>query len=36
MHKIFWPETLKGRDNSKDLDVDGEIILELISGIQDN
>jgi hypothetical protein len=32
MHKIFWFENLKGRDQAKDQSVDGKIILELISG----
>jgi hypothetical protein len=30
MHVRFWSENLKGRDHSKDLDVDGKIILEYI------
>jgi hypothetical protein len=29
---IFWLENLKGRDHLEDLDVDGKIILEWISG----
>jgi hypothetical protein len=28
----FWPEKLKGRDQSEDLGIDGKIILELILG----
>jgi hypothetical protein len=28
----FWSENLKGRDHSKDLVVDGRIILEWILG----
>jgi hypothetical protein len=30
MHKIFWLESLKKRDNSEDLEVNG-ILLECIS-----
>jgi hypothetical protein len=30
MSKIFWSEYLKGRDHSKDLGVNGKIILEWI------
>jgi hypothetical protein len=26
MHKIFWLETLKGKDHSEDLDVDARIL----------
>jgi hypothetical protein len=29
---MFWSENLKGRDYSKDLGVDGKIILEWILG----
>jgi hypothetical protein len=32
MHTKFSSESLKGRDHSEDLDVDGEIILEWILG----
>jgi hypothetical protein len=32
MPAIFWLENLKGRDHSKDLDVESKIILELILG----
>jgi hypothetical protein len=32
MHIIFWLENLKGRNHCEDLDVDGSIILECISG----
>jgi len=28
MHKRFWPENLKGKDNSEDLGVDETIILK--------
>jgi hypothetical protein len=28
MHKIFWSENLKGRENAVKLGVDGKIILE--------
>jgi hypothetical protein len=27
-HTKFWPESLKGRDHSEDLGIDGRIILE--------
>jgi hypothetical protein len=30
MHAIFWFEDLKGEDHSKDVGVDGRIILEWI------
>jgi len=30
MHTEFWPENLKGRDDSEDPGVDGMIELELI------
>jgi len=32
MHKEFWSEILKGRDNLEGLGVGGMIILEWISG----
>jgi hypothetical protein len=32
MQTKFWSETLKGSDDSKDLDVAGRIILEMILG----
>jgi hypothetical protein len=32
VHTLFWLENLKGRDHSKDLVVDGKVILELILG----
>jgi len=32
MQTEFWSEYLKERDHAEDLDVDGNIILELISG----
>jgi hypothetical protein len=32
MCKKFWLESLKGRDHSEDLDVDGKIILKWILG----
>jgi len=32
MHIKVWSENLKGRDHSKELDVDGKIVLELILG----
>jgi hypothetical protein len=28
----FWPENLKGRYDSEDLDINGKIILEWILG----
>jgi len=31
-HIYLWSENQKGRDNSKDLGVDGKIILERILG----
>jgi hypothetical protein len=34
MHKIFWLENMKGRDNSENLNVDGSLILEWILGKQ--
>jgi hypothetical protein len=34
MRTKFWLENLKARDNLEDLDVDGRIILECISGKQ--
>jgi hypothetical protein len=34
MHTKFWLESLKGRDQSEDLVIDGKIILEQISGKQ--
>jgi len=33
MHVIFWLETLKGRDHSEEVDTDGKIKLDCISGI---
>jgi hypothetical protein len=30
---FFFLETLKGRDHSEDIGVDGKIMLEFISGI---
>jgi hypothetical protein len=33
MHIIFWLENLKGGDHSKDLGVDGRIILERWEGV---
>jgi hypothetical protein len=33
MHTKFWFGSLKGRDNSKDLGVDGRVILKWIFGI---
>jgi hypothetical protein len=30
MHKKFWSESLKGRDHSEDLGVDGKIIKDNI------
>jgi hypothetical protein len=30
MRTKFWPENFKGRENAKDLDADGRIILEWI------
>jgi hypothetical protein len=32
MHIVFWLESLKGRDHSEDLGVDGRIILKRILG----
>jgi hypothetical protein len=32
MRKQFWSGSLKGRDHSEELDVDGMIILEWIVG----
>jgi hypothetical protein len=32
MNSKFWTENLKGRYNSEDLGVDGELILEQILG----
>jgi hypothetical protein len=32
MHKKCWLESLKGRDHSEDLGVDGRIILKCIVG----
>jgi hypothetical protein len=32
MRAKFWPENLKGRDQSEDIGVDGRIILEWILG----
>jgi hypothetical protein len=32
MHTKFWSENVKGRDESEELGVDGELILELILG----
>jgi hypothetical protein len=32
MRTIFWLEKLKGRDHSKDLGVNGRIILEWLLG----
>jgi hypothetical protein len=32
MRTRFWFESLKGRDHSEDLGVDGKIILKLILG----
>jgi hypothetical protein len=32
MRKIFWVESLKERDNSKDIGLDGRIILKWILG----
>jgi hypothetical protein len=32
VHKIFWLQNLKGRDDSEELSVDGRIILEGILG----
>jgi hypothetical protein len=34
MRIVFWLESLKGRDHSEDLDVDGMMLLEWILGIQ--
>jgi hypothetical protein len=33
MRTEFWLESLKGRDHSEDLDVNGRIILKWILGI---
>jgi hypothetical protein len=35
MHRIFWLENLKGRDDLEDLGVDGKIILERVLRKQD-
>jgi hypothetical protein len=32
MHRRFWSENFKRRDQSEDLDIDGKIILEFILG----
>jgi hypothetical protein len=32
MHKMFRLESLKGRDHSEDLGIDGKIILKWILG----
>jgi hypothetical protein len=30
MHTKFWSESLKGKDHSEELDIDGSIILKWI------
>jgi hypothetical protein len=34
MHTKLWLENLKGRNRSEDLEIDGKLTLELISGEQ--